>query len=127
MKYLLGIALGLVLLLAPVAKADGIFPNRVEEIVPVPGGQIELEAEALNAFPQGVMWVAVCIAEPPELQHVDCISDDPVDVFVPIGGSIYQEVHAAFFIGTPEPSTGGLLLVAACFLCAFVALRRRMA
>ena len=90
-------------------------------------GQIELEAEVTLATPQGVVWVAVCIAEPPELQHVDCISDDPVDVFVPIGGSIYQEVHAAFFIPTPAPSTGGLLFVAACFLCAFVALRRRMA
>ena len=92
-------------------------------------GQIELEAEVTLATPQGVVWVAVCIAEPPELQHVDCMGDigDEFGVFVPIGGSIYQEVHAAFFIPTPEPSTGGLLFVAACFLCAFVALRRRMA
>jgi hypothetical protein len=29
-------------------------------------------------------------------------------------------------VTTPEPSTGGLL-VAGCFLCAFVALRRHMA
>ena len=123
MKYLLGIASGLLLLLAPVAKADSIFPDTFEEIIPIPGGQIELNAEAIDdSFPGGVVWVAACTTLPPELQHVVCSPDEPVFLFVTMGGSVYQEVHAAFGIPTPEPSTGGLL-VAGCFLCAFVALR----
>ena len=124
MKYLLGIALGL-LLLAPIAKADGTVPD-FHEIVPVDGGWLTIDAHVVDSSPEGFDLWAFCTASPPELQHVDCLSDDPINVFLPIGGSVYLAVNNALFLPTPEPSTGGLL-VAGCFLCAFVALRRRMA
>jgi hypothetical protein len=61
MKVLLGIALGLLLLLlvTPVAKADGIFLGEVvlTEVFPVPDGvipgQIEFLAEVIDIMPTG--------------------------------------------------------------------------
>ena len=80
-------------------------------------------------------WVdtwAICTA-PPDLQHVDCFSDYPFGVSIPLVNGLIPDGHIGFgvfgpkwVVTTPEPSTGGLL-VAGCFLCAFVALRRHMA
>jgi hypothetical protein len=154
MKYLLGIALGLLLLLAPIAKADGFNPADVtvgelvfgpftiQEEVPQPlspGATYEVVVEQVS--PQGAEFWGFCItALAPGPSPLCPMGDGPQTAFEPAGA--FFDVATAVFgfdpginppcahnscVTTPEPSTGGLLLVAGCFLCAFVALRRRMA
>jgi hypothetical protein len=128
MKYLLGIALGLLLLLAPVARADSVYPGYpFVEIRTVDGVQIEYTATVVDVTPLGWDLFVFCIGPNPLIAAPYCSTDEPVSAFLPFDGSIYQTVNTAFGIPTPEPSTGGLLRVGACFLCAFVALGRRMA
>ena len=90
------------------------------------------QAAIIDIMPHWVDTWAICTA-PPDLQHVDCFSDDPFGVSIPLVNGLIPDGHIGFgvfgpkwVVTTPEPSTGGLL-VAVCFLCAFVALRRRMA
>ena len=158
MKYLLGIALGLLLLFAPVAKADGFNPADVfpgesvfdltlrEQAPGFPAVDVHYSVEVLDTSAQGADFWGFCsyagqnnlFRQLPNgtLEAAPyCSTDEPIQAFEPAGASF--DIATAVFgfdpglnppyaVTTPEPSTGGLL-VAGCFLCAFVALCRRMA
>ena len=151
MKYLLGLALGLLLLSASVAKADGFNPADVypgetvydftalETFPGFPPAAIRWTVEVLDVSPLGADFWGFCKGPNPLVAAPYCPTDDPIQAFEAAGstfniavdiwgfdpGLTYPEWTTAT-LATPEPSTGGLL-VAACFLCAFVALGRRMA
>ena len=151
MKYLLGIALGLLLLSASVAKADGFNPADVyppnqiafDFTYQIPtGGQVEWTVEAFDATPAGAYFYGYCTAPfNPAFgdMYPYCLTDGyPIGPVFEPAGALFGDIATVIFgfdpglnnpfvTATPEPSTGGLLLVAACSLCAFVALRRRMA
>jgi len=146
MKYLLGIALGL-LLFASVAKADGFNPadvypgevvfdfTKLVVIAGFPPSEIRWAVQVLDVSPQGALFQGVCqgpILPATGNAYPFCSTDNPIQVFEPAGSTFDIATDIFGFdpglsVTTPEPSTGGLLLVAACFLCAFVALHRRMA
>jgi hypothetical protein len=148
MKYLLGIALGLLLLLAPVAKADGFHPADFYpgEIVFdysafITGvGEVSWAIEVIDTQPQGVDFWGFCrgpFNPATGTAFPYCTTDEPIAGFEPVDAPQGFDIATEIFgfdpglvypssITTPEPSTGGLL-VAGCFLCAFVALRRRTA
>jgi hypothetical protein len=143
MKFLLGVALGLLLLLAPIAKADSFFQGEVvfQDTLYIDGHQINYAVEIVDIEPTGLGLWGFCqgpILQPTGNAYPYCATDDPIPGFAAFGSTYdiplelfgltdsFIIAHESPSIATPEPSTGGLL-VAGCFLCAFVALRRRMA
>jgi hypothetical protein len=149
MKYLSGIALGLLLLCASVAKADGfnpadVYPGEVvfDYSVFIAGaGEVSWAIEVLDTQPAGADFWGFCrgpINPATGTAFPYCSTDEPIQGFEPAGAPFGFDIVTQIFgfdpglvyppsITTPEPSTRGLLLVAACFLFAFVALGRRMA
>jgi len=149
MKHLLGIALGLLLLLAPVAKADGFNPMDVyppnqiafDYTYQIPtGGQVRWVVEAFDASPAGASFYGYCTGpfNPVTNDTYPWCSTDgfPIGPVFEPAGALFGDIATVIFgfdpglnppsVPTPEPSTGGLL-VAGCFLCSLVALRLRMA
>jgi hypothetical protein len=148
MKYLLGIALGL-LLSASVAKADGLYPGEnvfdlsgFFTIAGYPTSYVRYSVTVLEVDPTAVGYQGYCqgpILPATGNAYPYCPTDEPWDFSIPknvpydFGTLTWLESYylGGFWnpgpaVSTPEPSTGGLL-VAGCFLCGFVALRRRMA
>jgi hypothetical protein len=74
MKYLLGIALGLLLLIAPIARADGIFPGETifDETRLVDGVDIRYVVEVIDITPQGFDLWDFCIGPNPLASKYDC-------------------------------------------------------
>jgi hypothetical protein len=143
MKYVLGIMLGL-LLFASVAKADGFNPadvypgevvfdlTKLVVIAGFPPAEINYAIEVVDVSPEGAEFWGFCTGPNPLVAFPYCSTDEPIGVFEPAGSTfdIAKDVFGfdpGLSVTTPEPSTGGLLFVAACFLCAFGALGRRMA
>ena len=124
--------------------ADVYPPNQIafDYTLFVPNvGQFNWSVEAFDASPAGADFYGYCsgtMNPATGTAYPYCTTDEPIGpVFEPAGaffdiavvmfgynpGLVYPQ---AATLATPEPSTGGLL-VTACLLCAFVALRRRMA
>jgi hypothetical protein len=106
--------------------------TKLVDIAGFPPAEIRYVVEVLDVSPQDADFRGFCIGPNPLVAFSYCSTDEPIQAFEPAGSTF--DIATAVFgfdpglsVTTPEPTTGGLLLVAACFLCALVALRLRMA
>ena len=126
MKYLLGIALGL-LLFASVARADGFNPAEVYplEIVfdyTLVSPNVHWQVFVLETQPQGADFEGSCVGPifpATGNAYPYCTTDNPIQAFEPAGSTFDIAVDIFGFnpglrypgpsVTTPEPSTGGFL------------------